>query len=81
MKYLTNNEIAVNNLEDALKLIQILTDSDYVTMVSTEEGLYIVNYIYSSTCNRNDVVFQNREELKEKILEEQEIIQEMIRND
>lgn len=67
MRYITNNEIAVNNLEDALKLIQILTDSDYVTMVSTEEGLYIINYIYSPTCNRNDVVFQDREVVEEEI--------------
>jgi len=70
MKYLTNNEIAVNNLEDTLKLVQILTNSDYVTMISTEEGLYIINYIYSPSCNRNDVVFQDRELLEEAIFSE-----------
>lgn len=69
MKYLTNNEIAVNNIEDALKLVQVLTNQDYVTMVSREENLYIVNYIYSPSCNRNDVVFQNRDEIEEEIFE------------
>jgi hypothetical protein len=71
MRYITNNEIAVNSLEDALKLVQILINQDYVTMISREENLYIVNYIYSSTCNRNDVVFQDRGIIEEEIFKDE----------
>ena len=71
MRYITNHEIAVNNLEDALKLVQILTNQDYVTMISREENLYIVNYIYSLNCNRNDVVFQDRVAIEEEIFKDE----------
>lgn len=67
MKYLTNNEITVSSLEDTLKLVQILTNQNYVTMISQEENLYIINYIYSPDCDRNDVVFQNRDVVEEEI--------------
>ena len=69
MKYLTNHEIVANNIEDTLKLVQILTNQDYVTMVSREENLYIINYIYSPGCDRNDVVFQDRDIIEEEIFE------------
>lgn len=71
MKYLTNHEIAVNNLEDTLKLVQVLTNQNYITMVSQEENLYIINYIYSPTCNRNDVVFQDKEVIEEEIFKDE----------
>lgn len=71
MKYLTNNEIAVSSLEDTLKLVQILTNQNYVIMISQEENLYIINYIYSSDCDRNDVVFQDREIIEEEIFEDE----------
>jgi hypothetical protein len=71
MGYITNNEIAVNSLEDALKLVQILTNQDYVTMISKEENLYIINYIYSTNCNRNEVVFQDRGIIEEEIFKDE----------
>ena len=38
-------------------------------MLSREEQFWIVNYIYSARCNRNDVVFMERYEFDEKYCE------------
>lgn len=65
--YVTNNEIATKSYSDALSLAEILLDNNYVVMISKEEKLYIVNYIWSPTCNRNDVCFQSREEVEDFI--------------
>jgi len=60
--YTTNNEIATHSYSDALSLAEILLNNGYVVMISKEEQLYIVNYIWSSRdANRNDVCFQSRE--------------------
>lgn len=48
---------------------QLLTKGHYVVMLSREEQLWIVNYQYSDTCNRNDVVFMSREDFEEKYCE------------
>ena len=48
---------------------QMLTNGHYVVMVSREEELWIVNYQYSDTCSRNDVVFMSREDFEEKYQE------------
>jgi hypothetical protein len=45
---------------------QMLTAGHYVVMLSREEQLWIVNYQYSDTCSRNDVVFMSREDFDEK---------------
>lgn len=57
-----NNEIAIKDKELAFKLAEILLEEDYVVMISREEQLYIINYIWSDTGSRNDVVFMSREE-------------------
>lgn len=44
---------------------QMLTRGHYVVMLSREEQLWVVNYQYSDTCNRNDVVFMSREDFEE----------------
>ena len=68
MIWITDNEIAVKTFIDAQKLAQILLENGYVVMISTEEQLYIINYVWSpSGANRNDVVFQNREVIEEEI--------------
>lgn len=56
------NEIAVHDKEVALKIIDLLVDQAYVVMLSREENLYIINYLYSQYSDRNDVVFMDREE-------------------
>ena len=68
IKYLTNNEIAVQDFNDAMSLVLTLTNNDYVTMISSEENLYIINYVWSPTgANRNDVCFQSREIIEDII--------------
>ena len=56
------NEIALHDKETALKIANILVDEEYVVMISREEDLYIINYLYAQYSDRNDVVFMDREE-------------------
>lgn len=66
--YITKNEIALHSFEDAVTVAKVLLDNGYVTMISKEEKLYIVNYIWSAEdANRNDVAFMDRVELEEII--------------
>ena len=68
-KYLTNNEIATHSYSDALSLAEILLNNGYVVMISKEEKLYIVNYIWSSgDADRDDVCFQSRDEIEDNLL-------------
>ena len=68
IKYLTNNEIAINDYATAMALSEILLNNDYVVMISREEQLYIINYIWSfHNSDRNDVCFQDREVIEEII--------------
>ena len=60
------DEIAVSDKEVALKIVDLLVDQDYVVMLSREEDLYIINYLYSKYSDRNDVVFIDREEFDMK---------------
>lgn len=57
------NEIALHDKETALKIANLLVDEEYVVMISREEDLYIVNYIYAQYSDRNYVVFMDKEEL------------------
>ena len=67
-EYVTKNEIAVKNYADALTLAETLLDNNYVVMISREEKLYIINYVWSQRgCDRNDVVFQSREAVEDWI--------------
>ena len=73
MKYLTNNEIAVKSFANAETLAEILLDEGYVVMISKEEKLYIVNYLWSpNDANRNDVCFMDRGEMEEIIFNPKE---------
>ena len=73
MKYITNNEIAIHNFDDAMSIILTLTNNGYVTMISKEENLYIINYIWSSNdANRNDVCFQDKEIIEDIIFNPKE---------
>ena len=68
--YITKNEIALHSFEDAAAVAKILLDNGYVTRISREEKLYIVNYIWSAEdANRNDVAFIDREELEDIIFD------------
>ena len=56
------DEIALHDKETALKIANILVDEEYVVMISREEDLYIINYLYAQYSDRNDVVFMPRDE-------------------
>ena len=61
------NEIALYNAESAFKIAEeLLSNGNYVVMISREEQLWIVNYLYSDNCDRNDVVFMDRAEYEEE---------------
>ena len=66
--YITKNEIALHSFEDAVAIVKVLLDNGYVAMISQEEQLYIVNYVWSQRgANRNDVAFMDRDELEDII--------------
>lgn len=72
-KYVTENEIAVSNFDDAMKMTDILLANDYVVAVSREEELYIINYVWSpNKADRNDVCFQDRSLVEDFIFNESE---------
>ena len=70
MKYITDKEIAVKCYDDAVAIAETLMANHYVVMLSKEENVYIINYIYSEDCNRNDVVFIDREEMEDMIFDD-----------
>lgn len=63
-RYLTLNEIAVHSYESALNIQKELIDNGYVVMLSREESLWIINWIFdpTQTSNRNAVIFYSRED-------------------
>lgn len=64
--YLTDNEVAMHSMEEALELVKLLVNNGYVAAVSVEEQLIIVNYVWTPRfADRNEIVFQSREELYE----------------
>ena len=70
--YITKNEIALHTFEDAVAVAKVLLDNGYVTMISKEEKLYIVNYIWSAEdADRNDVAFMDKVELEEMFFNEE----------
>ena len=60
-------ELVFETPEAAFETVrQLLTKGHYVVMLSREEELWIVNYLYSDLCNRNDVVFMSRDDIIEE---------------
>lgn len=63
-------ELVFETPEAAFETVrQMLTKGHYVVMLSREEKFWIVNYIYSDLCNRNDVLFMSRDDFDEKYCE------------
>ena len=55
-------EIVCHSEDSAYALMRLLLREGYVVMLSREEQLYIINYIWShDDSNRNDVVFMDRD--------------------
>lgn len=64
------SELVFETPEAAFAAVKVmLEDGHYVVMLSREEQLWIVNYLYSDLCGRNDVVFMSREDFDEKYCE------------
>ena len=70
-KYLENEGIAVHSYEDACALSKILLDNGNAVMITEEEELYIVNWVWcdSGFPDRNDVVFRNRASVEFELTE------------
>ena len=56
--------IAVHSFKDATTIMRILVENGNCAMLSREEQLWIVNWVWcdSGYANRNDVIFGNRAE-------------------
>lgn len=64
------NEIAFETAEAALSTAKnMMEGGNYVVMLSREEDLWILNYEWSETCNRNDVVFMSCDDFYDKYCE------------
>jgi hypothetical protein len=68
MRYITDNEIAIKNKDTALKMAEMLISEGYCVMLSREEQLYIINYVWTSSVesDRNEVIFLSREEFEDE---------------
>lgn len=73
-KNLENDSIAVNSFEDVCDMARVLLRNGNAVMITEEEDLYIVNYVWcDSGCpDRNDVVFRNRAELEVELMQAEE---------
>lgn len=62
MDFLEQDGIAVKTFEEACAIVKILINNGNAVMITTEEELFIVNWVWcdSGFANRNDVIFTNR---------------------
>ena len=61
-KFLEQEAIAVDSFEDASTLMKILVENGNCAMLSREENLWLVNWVWTDggRADRNDVIFINR---------------------
>lgn len=70
-KFIPDGELTFHDWESCQTVADILLNEGYVLLLSREEQLFILNYIWSSEeADRNDVVFMDRAEFEEKFYEE-----------
>ena len=74
MEYLENDGISVHSYEEACALAKILLDNGNAVMITEEEALYIVNWVWceSGYPDRNDVVFRNRADVEAGLMESED---------
>jgi len=59
-------EIVFKKSENALRFMEMLADEkEYITMLSREENLYIVDVIWAPSADRNYVVLMQRDVFEE----------------
>lgn len=70
-KYLENAELSVDDFEDACTIAKILLKNGNAVMITTEEELFIVNWVWceSGYPDRNDVVFRDRASVEDELFE------------
>ena len=65
------NEIAVNDFEDACTITKILLKNNNAVLMTCEEDLFIINWIWceGSQADRNETAFMSREDLYNNFIE------------
>ena len=63
------NELVFNSCENCMTVAKILLEEGFVVMLSREEDLWILNFVYSEHSDRNDVVFMSQDEFGNKYIE------------
>jgi len=64
-KLVPDGEIAVHDFDDAVQIAKILIKNGNVVMLSTEEDLTIINFLWSQNdSDRNDVVLMYRDDFE-----------------
>ena len=58
--YIPKEEAVFTNYEDAAEVARCLLKNNYCVMLSREEDLWILNYIWSPHADRNDMIFADR---------------------
>ena len=56
-KTLEQRSLVFNSYADAAEVQKILLENEYCTMISREEDLWCLNWVYSAFANRNGVIF------------------------
>lgn len=60
-KYLEQDALTFHDYESAAKVQKILLEQDFCVMMSREEGLWLLNWVWTETpSDRNEVIFINR---------------------
>lgn len=70
LEYIPKTEIVIDSHEDVSELARILLDNGYAVLLTREEDLTIINYIWAEDldckeANRNNIVFCTREDMYE----------------
>ena len=70
LEYIPKTEISVDSYEDAVEIAEILLNNGYAVLLTKEEDLTIINYIWAEDldckeASRNNVVFCPREDMHE----------------
>ena len=62
-KYLEQDALTFRDYESAAKVQKILLEQDFCVMMSREEDLWLLNWVWTETpSDRNEVIFINRSE-------------------
>ena len=74
-KLIPNGELTFHTWENCQIAMDILLDEGYVLLLSREEELYVINYLWTkeNCADRNDVVFMDRDEFEYRYYEDPDI--------